>query len=182
MVSETIYRSKIASPIGPLVLVSTEKGLAAVGFGKGAKHKIDTWIGRVFCGAAIRPGETSHQVFVRQLEEYFAGRRRVFHLKVDLRGTEFQKNVWSEVARIPHGRTATYGEIAHLLGRPLASRAVGAANGANPVPIIIPCHRVIGAGGSLTGYGGGLSRKRWLLAHEGVLKADSSVQMGLFRA
>jgi methylated-DNA-[protein]-cysteine S-methyltransferase len=182
MVGETVYRSKISSPIGPLVLVSTEKGLAAVGFGKGANQKVDTWVGRIFGSATIRPGESSHQVFVRQLEEYFAGRRRVFHLKLDLRGTDFQKSVWSEVARIPFGRTATYGDIAHLLGRPSASRAVGAANGANPVSIIIPCHRVIGAGGALTGYGGGLSRNRWLLAHEGVLKADSSVQMGLFRA
>jgi methylated-DNA-[protein]-cysteine S-methyltransferase len=182
MVDQTVYRSKIESPIGPLVLVSTEKGLAAVGFGKGARQKVDTWIGRVFRGVSIQPAETSHHVYGRQLEEYFAGRRRIFHLKLDLRGTEFQKAVWSEVARIPLGRTATYGEIAHLLGRPLASRAVGAANGANPIPIIIPCHRVIGAGGALTGYGGGLSRKRWLLAHEGVLKADSSVQMGLFRA
>ena len=78
MVGETIYRSEIESPIGPLVLVSTEKGLAAVGFGKGAKQKIDTWIGRVFRGVAIRPAETSHHVFTRQLEEYFAGRRRVF--------------------------------------------------------------------------------------------------------
>jgi O-6-methylguanine DNA methyltransferase len=182
MAGETIYRSKIDSPIGPLALASTEKGLAAVGFGKGAKQQIETWIGRVFSGAVIRVGEASHHGFARQFEEYFAGRRRVFHLKLDLRGTEFQKVVWREVARIPFGRTATYGEIAHLLGRPLASRAVGAANGANPVPIIIPCHRVIGAGGALTGYGGGLSRKRWLLAHEGVLKADSSVQMGLFRA
>jgi methylated-DNA-[protein]-cysteine S-methyltransferase len=181
MVGETIYRSEIESPIGPLVLISTEKGLAALGFGKGEKRRIDTWMGRVFRGAEIRPGESSHRVFARQLEEYFAGRRRVFHMKLDLRGSEFQKSVWSEVARIPFGRTATYGEIAHLVGRPAASRAVGAANGANPVSIIIPCHRVIGAGGALTGYGGGLSRKRWLLAHEGVLKADS-IQMGLFRA
>jgi len=181
MLGETIYRSNIESPIGSLVLISTEKGLAAISFGKGAKRKIDAWTGRVFRRAEIRPAESLHRVFARQLEEYFAGRRRIFHMKLDLRGSEFQRAVWSEVARIPHGRTATYGEIAHLLGRPAASRAVGAANGANPISIVIPCHRVIGAGGSLTGYGGGLSRKRWLLAHEGVLKADS-IQMGLFRA
>jgi O-6-methylguanine DNA methyltransferase len=108
----------------------------------------------------------------RELAEYFAGRRRDFTLAVDPPGTPFQRQVWSELARIPYGGTLSYGELARRVGRPSASRAVGAANGANPIPIVLPCHRVIGADGSLTGYGGGLPIKRALLALEGALPAE----------
>jgi len=107
----------------------------------------------------------------RQLAEYFAGRRRTFELPLAPRGTPFQLRVWEELRRIPFGATRSYGEIAQAIGRPSASRAVGAANGANPLPIVVPCHRVIGADGSLTGFGGGLPTKRHLLAHEGVAEA-----------
>ncbi len=104
-----------------------------------------------------------------QLAEYFAGRRTSFDLPTSLAGCgEFQRRVLAEVAAIPHGRTQTYGRIAALVGQPRASRAVGQANGRNPISILIPCHRVIGAHGALTGYGGGLSAKVWLLRHEGV--------------
>lgn len=102
----------------------------------------------------------------RQLREYFDGKRREFALDLDLNGTEFQRAVWSEVAKIAFGETRTYLDIARALGDPNLVRAVGAANGANPVAIVIPCHRVVGTDGSLTGYAGGLSRKRWLLDHE----------------
>lgn len=101
-----------------------------------------------------------------QLEEYFAGRRTVFEVPLALEGTAFQLEVWGALRGIPFGRTVSYGEIARMVGRPAAARAVGAADGANPVSIIIPCHRVIGADGRLTGYGGGLNRKEWLLRHE----------------
>jgi methylated-DNA-[protein]-cysteine S-methyltransferase len=103
-----------------------------------------------------------------QLAEYFAGRRRDFDLPLAPRGTAFQRAVWSELARVPYGRTISYGELADRVGRAGASRAVGGANNKNPLPIVVPCHRVIGADGSLTGYGGGLERKRALLALEGV--------------
>jgi len=109
----------------------------------------------------------------RQLADYFAGRRQDFDLPVDPPGTPFQRQVWAELARIPYGRTVSYGELARRVGRPAAARAVGAANGANPVPIVLPCHRVIGADGSLTGYGGGLPIKRALLALEGALPAEA---------
>ena len=99
----------------------------------------------------------------RQLRAYFAGELREFRLALDLRGTDFQKRVWREVAAIPYGETRSYGEIALAIGAPRAVRAVGAANGANPLPIVVPCHRVLGAGGKLTGYGGGLPLKRRLL-------------------
>ena len=101
-----------------------------------------------------------------QLNEYFTGERREFDLALDLQGTEFQRLVWSELARIPFGETRSYGAIAGEVGRPAAARAVGAATGRNPAPVIVPCHRVLGAGGSLTGFAGGLDRKRALLSHE----------------
>jgi len=105
----------------------------------------------------------------RQLEEYLAGRRRVFDLPLDLAGTEFQCLCWQELQRIPFGATCSYGEMARRIGRPAAVRAVGRANHDNPIGVIVPCHRVIGADGSLTGYGGGLDMKRALLELEGVL-------------
>lgn len=125
------------------------------------------------------PAGTRHRDFERQLIEYLEGKRRVFELPLRLEGSEFQKEVWEAVSHISYGHTASYGEIAHLIGKPKASRAVGAANGANPIPIVIPCHRVIGSDGSLTGYGGGLALKSRFLALEGILSAPA-VQMKLF--
>jgi methylated-DNA-[protein]-cysteine S-methyltransferase len=104
----------------------------------------------------------------RQLEEYFAGDRREFDLPLRLHGTEFQRRVWDVLTEIPYGVTWSYGQLAKRIDNPNASRAVGLANGRNPISILVPCHRVIGADGSLTGYGGGLERKQWLLAHEGL--------------
>jgi methylated-DNA-[protein]-cysteine S-methyltransferase len=103
-----------------------------------------------------------------QLREYFAGHRRAFDIPLRPAGTGFQQIVWQALCAIPFGVTRSYGEIAAAIGRPAASRAVGAANGKNPIAIIVPCHRVIGSNGTLTGYGGGLPTKRWLLAHEGA--------------
>ena len=101
-----------------------------------------------------------------QLAEYFAGERREFDLVLNAHGTEFQKRVWAALCDIPYGETASYGQTATAIGAPTASRAVGLANGQNPISIIVPCHRVVGANGSLTGYGGGLEAKQWLLEHE----------------
>ena len=125
------------------------------------------------------PAGSRHRDFERQLTEYLEGKRRVFDLPLQLEGSDFQKEVWKAVSHIPYGKTASYGEIAHLIGKPKASRAVGAANGANPIPIVIPCHRVIGSDGSLTGYGGGLALKSRFLALEGILPVPA-VQMRLF--
>ena len=110
----------------------------------------------------------------RQLDEYFAGQRHIFDLPLAAEGTEFQLAVWRELTHIPFGETCSYGDIARRVGRPAASRAVGAANGRNPISIIVPCHRVIGSTGALTGYGGGEARKRWLLEHEAT---SSSAQL-----
>jgi methylated-DNA-[protein]-cysteine S-methyltransferase len=104
----------------------------------------------------------------RQLEEYFSGARHAFDLPLAFEGTPFQQRVWRVLTEIPYGETVSYGELARRVENPRASRAVGMANNRNPISILVPCHRVIGADGSLTGYGGGLERKRWLLAHEGL--------------
>ena len=111
---------------------------------------------------------------IEQLREYFAGARPTFDLTLTPRGTEFQRLVWMALRPIPYGVTTSYGAIAASIGRPTASRAVGAANGQNPIAIVVPCHRVIGSTGALTGYGGGMDRKRWLLGHEVIQAAQQA--------
>jgi methylated-DNA-[protein]-cysteine S-methyltransferase len=111
----------------------------------------------------------------KQLREYFAGKRTDFDLPLAPRGTAFQQRVWKQLLRIGHGETCSYAEVARAIGAPTASRAVGAANGKNPIAIIIPCHRVIGASGALTGYGGGMPTKRWLLEHEHAAEVGTDV-------
>lgn len=110
---------------------------------------------------------------VEQLEAYFRGELKEFHLKLDLKGTEFQKKVWHAILQIPYGKTVSYLELSKQLGDVKAIRAVASANGKNPVWIVVPCHRVIGSDGSLTGYAGGIPRKKWLLEHEGILTQKS---------
>ena len=155
-VPESIYYWRLNSPVGPLVLAVSERGLVAVEFGT----------------RAIPPGwqESAEKtaLYVRQLEEYFSGRRRQFDLPLDLHGTDFQERCWHELLKIPYGETRSYADIARGIGRPTAVRAVGLANGQNPIAIVVPCHRVIGSDGSLTGYGGGLHIKRRLLELEGA--------------
>ena len=146
------------SPIGELLLAGDEDGLRRVSMSPFAVDAEWTRDDELFADAR------------EQLEQYFRGERRDFDLPIQLDGNRFELSVWSALRSIPYGETASYGEIARALGHPDAPRAVGAANGRNPVAIIVPCHRVIGADGSLTGYGGGLERKRFLLELEaGVL-------------
>ena len=149
----------INSPVGPLLLVAREEGLTFLLF---ADCNQQQPMGDGTDAAACILVETE-----RQLAEYFAGRRRVFDLPLAPEGTDFQLAVWRSLGEIPYGETVSYGELARRIKRPSAARAVGAANGANPISIIVPCHRVIGANGRLVGYGGGLPAKRSLLALEG---------------
>ena len=151
----------IASPVGPLYLVATEAGLTELRF-LAQPHD-----GRAVPTAPGAGGEILREAEL-QLADYFAGRRRSFELPLAPSGTEFQLATWQELRTILYGETLSYGELAGRLGKPQAVRAVGAANGANPISIIVPCHRVIGSDGSLVGYGGGLDIKRRLLALEGV--------------
>jgi len=155
------------SPLGPLTLAADRRGaLVYVGFHRNEPRP------RLLLKTEADPDLTEEPRLLdpvrRQLEAYFAGRLRVFDLPLAPRGTPFQLRVWAELTRIPHGTTISYGELARRLGNPLLTRAVGTANGANPISIIIPCHRVIGADGSLTGYAGGLPLKQALLEWEGA--------------
>ena len=148
------------SPIGPLLLAGAGTKLQVLGFptGRMALREQAGWQRDTSAFADVR----------KQLAEYFAGTRRDFELELAPQGTPFQLAVWRQLRTIPFGQTCSYGDIARALAKPLAVRAVGAANGRNPLPIIVPCHRVIGADGSLTGFGGGLPTKEFLLGLEGV--------------
>jgi methylated-DNA-[protein]-cysteine S-methyltransferase len=152
------HHCELQSPIGTLRLCANERGLTGLYF---AEHRR--------APAMPELARTSHPLLdaaVRQLEEYFGGARAQFDLSLAPTGTPFQLAVWNALRAIPYGVTISYSELAHRLGNPAAVRAVGAANARNPLSIFIPCHRVIGASGALTGYAGGQERKRWLLAHE----------------
>jgi len=150
----------IDSPAGALKLVASEKGLAALLF-----REDDPSLAPL-TPLVERPNDPILLETERQLGQYFAGTRKQFTVPLDFNGTEFQKRVWEALLTIPFGETRSYGEIARQLGNPTASRAVGAANGRNPISIIAPCHRVIGSNGKLTGYGGGLDVKEMLLSLE----------------
>ena len=142
----------IQTPIGPLHAIADDAGrLVELGFREPLQN-----------ASAPLPRRV-----IDQVTEYFAGKRQTFELDLAPRGTPFQLAVWNALREIPYGDTISYAELARRIGKPAAVRAVGAANGANPIPVIIPCHRVIGSNGTLTGYGGGIERKQWLLAHEG---------------
>jgi methylated-DNA-[protein]-cysteine S-methyltransferase len=181
-------QTTLDSPVGPLTLVARGGRLVEIRFPDG-RRAAEPPAGAVAAGAsragtvaagASRAGtvvdgappagaaddEAALTAAVRQLGEYFGGDRTAFDLDLAPQGTAFERRVWEELLAIPYGETRSYGEIARAIGRPEAARAVGAANGRNPIPIVIPCHRVLGASGALTGFGGGLDTKRWLLEHE----------------
>lgn len=150
----------IATPIGELTVIASSEGVRAVHWGPAP----ETGEGQG------EPAAAAHlERAVSQLSEYFRGERRDFDVALDLEGTAFQRLVWRELARIPFGETLSYGDIAAAIGRPAAARAVGAANGRNPVPILAPCHRVVGSSGALTGFSGGLDTKKALLRHEAAV-------------
>lgn len=152
--------TELLAPVGRLTLVATERGLAAVLWERERA-------GRVRLPATVEAaGHPVLQQAAQQLREYFTGARRTFDVPLDPSGTPFQHAVWRALLTIPYGETRTYAEIATQIGRPTAARAVGAANGRNPISIITPCHRVIGASGALTGFAGGLGIKQYLLQHE----------------
>ena len=160
MMTTRLYRTTIRSPRGDLGLVATSTALIAVLWPEERDGRVRF---------AVEPTDGSNEVLRRtsdQLGEYFEGDRRVFDLPLELRGTEFQREAWQALADIPYGETSTYGKQAVAIGRPRAIRAVGSANGRNPLSIVLPCHRIVGANGKLTGFAGGLDTKRWLLVHE----------------
>ena len=153
-----MYYCYLDTPIGELLLAGDERGLSMIGFPEGSMRRepAPDWVFNEKPLTAARA----------QLTEYFAGSRKVFDLPLNLDGTEFQLAVLEELLNVPYGETASYGDIAKRIGRPKAVRAVGAANGRNPIPIVVPCHRIIGKTGDLTGFGGGLDTKEALLRLE----------------
>ena len=174
----TITRyATMPSPVGELLLTATDAGLTRVWFeqhrhGTRAQHEWARADGR---GDAARVLDAARA----QLDEYFAGARRAFDLPLAADGTPFQRRVWAALRDIPFGQAISYLELARRIGDVRAVRAVGGANGRNPVSIVVPCHRVIGADGSLTGFGGGTERKRWLLRHEGARLATGELSLDL---
>jgi methylated-DNA-[protein]-cysteine S-methyltransferase len=154
------YKVYYQSPIGLIEITGTEEAIQAVDFVEKA-------------GEAPTEIPPLLRTCLKQVEEYFQGKRKEFQLRLGLEGTDFQRRVWQELVKISYGETASYKGIAEAIANPKAMRAVGQANHRNPVAIIIPCHRVIGHDGSLTGYGGGLWRKEWLLGHEAKCMADN---------
>lgn len=155
------YREFIDSDIGCFQICATDNGICALLFEPEP-------------GVDERPNHHTQRAKT-QLSEYFEGTRTAFDLTLCAQGTEFQRSVWQLLQTIPYGKYCSYGDLAKTLNKPKAMRAVGAANGRNPIPIIVPCHRVIGSDGSLTGFAGGLERKSWLLHHEGALKPTRSL-------
>ena len=154
--------TQLDSPIGCLTILADSEGVIEIRFPNNStpllaesRHK-NKWLDQA----------------VEQLSAYFDGRLKTFDLPLSLHGTDFQQNVWAQLQKVAHGTTASYGQIASALGKPKVARAVGMANNKNRIPIIIPCHRIIGSNGSLTGFAGGLDTKRWLLRHEGVSLED----------
>jgi len=173
MTARTIHRTLLDTPIGTLVLEADDEALVHIELpGAGAeRRRAATRAAPPMADGASNdtgPGRGPLADAVAQLGEYFAGRRRRFELPLELSGTEFQRQVWGSLADIPYGSTISYAELAAMVGRPTAFRAVGQANGANPLPIVLPCHRVVASGGRIGGYGGGLDMKRRLLALEGL--------------
>lgn len=152
---------EIDSPVGPLLVAADEAGLRLIHFQAGRRRRKPdpSW----------EHDPAPFRALAKQLGEYFRRERRTFDLPLAPRGTPFQLATWRALSKIPYGQTISYAELAQRVGRPAAARAVGAANGANPLPIVVPCHRVIGKDGSLTGFGGGLDQKRALLELEGAL-------------
>jgi methylated-DNA-[protein]-cysteine S-methyltransferase len=156
------YQAYYKSPLGLIKIVGTQDSILMLDFVE-----------------ELQPGDDDLSFCVKecvkQVDEYFEGKRKAFFLNLAPRGTEFQRLVWRQLEKIPFGKLVSYGQIAGVIGNPMAFRAVGNANGKNPIAIIIPCHRVIGSDGSLTGYGGGLWRKEWLIAHERGLHPDNII-------
>ncbi len=147
------YKAYYKSPLGPIEIVGAQDSILSLDI-----------VDKELAGDADLP--FCLKTCLKQIDEYFSGKRKEFLLKLDPQGTNFQKLVWQQLEKIPYGAVVSYGEIASVIGKPKACRAVGSANGRNPIAIIIPCHRVIGSDGRLTGYGGGLWRKEWLIEHE----------------
>ncbi len=163
---EIVHTARFDTPFGEMLAASTERGLAYLQLPRASGRGLNGWLRRFAPQAGYEEAYGPNQAAIGQILEYLEGKRERFDLSLDLHGTEFALSVYREVERIPYGETATYSEVARAIGHPKAFRAVGNANAANPLSLVIPCHRVVAAGGRLGGYGGGLPMKRQLLMME----------------
>ncbi|HEY3219229.1 MAG TPA: methylated-DNA--[protein]-cysteine S-methyltransferase [Gemmatimonadales bacterium] len=161
--------TRLTTTLGELVLTASDTAITGVYFPTSRRGAAPTHRGDWHLDNGQAPASAILARAREQLTEYFAGTRKTFELPLEALGSAFEHRVWNMLRTIPYGATTSYGELAKRLGDPSQARAVGTANGKNPIPIIVPCHRVIGSNGDLTGFGGGLERKRWLLEHEGAL-------------
>jgi len=162
-----VHVAEVELPLGSVRLAATAQGMCRLAFPGEPDSAFDAWLKRWCVGGVVRENAEPFAALREQLYAYCAGELRAFDAPLDLRATPFQRRVLERVGQIPYGQTTTYGQIAAELGEPNLARAVGAANGANPLPLLIPCHRVVGSDGSLVGFGGGMALKRWLLQLEG---------------
>lgn len=177
---ETLFTSRFETPIGALRIASSEKGLAYIELPNESGRGFGGWCATHAKGAKVIDRRTPNDVYIDQIMEYTEGTRHEFELELDMRATPFQKSVYEFVSKIGYGEICAYSDIANAIGNPKAVRAVGAANGANPIPLIVPCHRVIARGGALQGYAGGLDLKARLLAMEQSLPEPEAEQARLF--
>jgi O-6-methylguanine DNA methyltransferase len=172
---ELVHTAEFETPVGSMLCATSARGLVYVRLPRASGRGFAGWLRKHAPGAEVRTGFAPNRAAVQQILEYLDGKRVAFDLPLDLRGTDFQRRVWAELLGIPYGETRTYAELARTLGEPGAARAVGTANGANPCAIVVPCHRVVAAGGKLGGFGGGLPLKRKLLALERARPADGDL-------
>jgi AraC family transcriptional regulator, regulatory protein of adaptative response / methylated-DNA-[protein]-cysteine methyltransferase len=178
MTSEQVICTDIETPIGKMIVGSTEKGCCLLEFhDRGGVEKISLAIEKRYRRDVVAGKCNFNDMTIEQLSGYFAGTLTEFDLPLDIIGTPFEKSVWQELLATKFGKTRSYGEVAAAVGNSQASRAVGRANGANRISIIVPCHRIIEANGNLRGYGGGLWRKRWLLDHEQKVLSGATVSL-----
>ena len=174
LTNDALVKLTIPSSVGPLFAFASDRGIRAIVFSDAdpARHGVN---GKVIPAVAGGGAHATLLALADQMREYFAGLRSEFDLPLDPRGTDFQLLAWQALRQIPFGQTLSYAAQARAIGKPSAYRAIGAADGRNPLAIVVPCHRVVGAGGALTGFSGGLDRKRALLAHEGALRSSQQL-------
>jgi len=179
--AQAFVADRIETPLGTMLAAASDEGLVLLEFLDRPSQETDLVRIAASRGMTLVPGANRHlEQTKRQLADYFAGTRRDFTVALAPRGTPFQRRVWNQLIAIPFGETASYRAVAERIGKPGASRAVGQANGRNPIAVIVPCHRVIREGGSLCGYGGGTWRKQWLLVHERTCSGAASDPTSLF--
>ncbi len=178
MTSEQVICTDLETPVGMMIVGSTDKGCCLLEFhDRGGVEKIRLAIEKRYRRDVVMGESGLNDMAIEQLSGYFTGTRTNFDLPLDIVGTPFEKSVWKELLATSFGKTRSYGEVATAVGNPQSSRAVGRANGANRISIIVPCHRIIEANGNLRGYGGGLWRKRWLLDHEQKVVSGAAVSL-----